>query len=216
MNCLDILENLVIDKIIKSRIPGRCVLILSDGSSVFALIDTVLEIGLNKDKSISDEQIQLLQTALKINKLKAYSMRLCEGFARSEFQIRQKLKLKDFPIEEIDNTIIRLKELGLINDKKFAENFINYSIRKKWGIGKIVRELEIRKVKSDDYYDLIEVLCDENDFFSNALQTAEKKLRMLKSKPEIKQKDSIFRNLITKGYSYDIAKKVLQKLFSTN
>jgi regulatory protein len=210
------LENLVIEKIIKSRIHGRCVLILSDGKSVFALIDTVLEFGLNKDKTISEEQIQLLQNALKINKLKSYSMKLCEGFSRSEYQIRQKLKLKEFPVEEIQNTILRLKEIGMINDKKFSENFVNYSIRKKWGIGKIVRELEIRKVKFEDYNELIENLSDENDFFSNAVETAEKKLRILKSKPEIKQKDSIFRHLITKGYSYDIAKKVLQKLFSTN
>lgn len=208
------MEKIVINKITKSRISGRCVLVLSDGRYISALIDTVLNLNLDKNKEIAEQEIQIINDEIKINKLKSYSLRLCEGFSRSEFQINQKLLQKKYPKNEIELTIKRLKQLGLINDKKFAENFINYSIKKNWGLDKIIRELNIRKVKSTDYQEFLEEISNDTDFITKALNSAEKKMRLLSSKPIDKQKNSIFRHLISKGYSYDIAKDVIHKLFN--
>lgn len=208
------MEKIVINKITKSRISGRCVLVLSDGRYISALIDTVLHLNLDKNKEIAEQEIQIINNEIQINKLKSYSLRLCEGFSRSEFQIKQKLLQKKYPLKEIEQIIKRLKELGLINDKKFAENFINYSIKKNWGLDKIIRELNIRKVKSTDYQEFLEDISNDTDFFIKALNSAEKKMRLLSSKPIDKQKNSIFRHLISKGYSYDIVKDVIHKLFN--
>lgn len=206
----------IIDKIIKSRIPGRCVLILSDGNCVFALIDSVLEKNLNKGNALEPESLEFLQNALKLNKLKGYAFRLCEGFSRSEFQIISKLKEKNYTKENIDPTISHLKEIGLINDQKFAENFVNYSLRKRWGLKKIIRELEIRKVSKADYSDLINTLDDKTEFIESAMNLGAKKLRMIAGKPVQKQKEALMRHLITKGYDYDIIKEVTRKLIITS
>ncbi|GAB1373111.1 recombination regulator RecX [Candidatus Kapaibacterium sp.] len=205
-------DNIYIEKIIKSRIEGRCVLILSDNSSIYSLIETILRLGLNKGTVINPEHQEIITDELQIQKLKSAAFRLSEGFARSEYQIISKLKQKGFDYHKILEVIKHLKNLNLINDEKFAYNFINLSLKKKFGINRIKIELNRRKVKPNDYLHLIEDFFDEETEMNTCLEQATKKLRLLNKKNPIQKKDSLFRFLINKGFEIQTIKSVIEQL----
>lgn len=44
----------------------------------------------------------------------------------TETEIRQKLRMKEFQPDVIEQVVIRLKEYGLVNDRRFAEQYVRY------------------------------------------------------------------------------------------
>jgi len=206
-------EQVFIDKIIKSRIPGSCVLILSNGENVFSPIDAVMNLGLNKSSAITTEDISKIKEFYKMQKLYSTSMRLATGFIRSEFQIRQKLKQKEYNENQINLAIDKLKNLNLIDDSKFAENFINYSVSKKWGSFKLKYELSKRGINPDEYLELLNNLLPNENQLVSATELANRKLKLISNKPIQKQKESIYRHLISKGFNNGIIKDVLKEIF---
>lgn len=205
--------NCKIDKIVKSRIPNNCVLILSNGENIFTPIDSVMKLGLNKGSLIDDGIITQIKKSTQLAKLKSYSMRISAGFIRSEKQIRDKLKQKGYEKVDIDSIIEWLLELKLIDDEKFCDNFIRYASSKKWGTKKISSELSKRGVDNHTISKSFSENFDESNQYENALSFAEKKIRLVAGKAIEKQKEAVFRHLISKGFEYSIIKQVVNKLF---
>jgi len=50
-------------------------------------------------------------------------------FARTERQVADYLRRKDFPDEEIGETLAFLRERGFVNDRSFAESYIEARVR---------------------------------------------------------------------------------------
>lgn len=44
----------------------------------------------------------------------------------TETEIRQKLRMKEFQPDVIEQVVIRLKEYGLVNDRRFTEQYVRY------------------------------------------------------------------------------------------
>jgi regulatory protein len=206
-------EEIIIEKILKSRIAGNCVLILSNGENIMAPIDSVMKLNLNRASSIDIEQIELLRNARKLIKLKGYAMRLCEGFSRSEKQIREKLKQKGYELEQIDNILAWLREMRLVNDLKFCDNFVRYAIAKRWGRNKTQNELRLRGVTGYDAEQIIDEYYEITDVHQAALIIAKKKMKLIERKSTDKQKDAIIRHLAGKGYDYDMIKGIIKEIF---
>ena len=206
-------EDIIIEKIVQSRIAGNCVLILSSGENIMAPIDSVMKLNLNRGSSINSNQIDELKYALKLIKLKGYAMRLTEGFSRSEKQIREKLRQKGYEQEQIDTIVLWLKDMRLIDDLKFCENYVRYSIMKKWGRNKTQNELRIRGISGFDAEQIIDEYYDKTDVFEAALIIAQKKIKLIERKSPDKQKDAIIRHLASKGYDYELIKRIIKEIF---
>ncbi|MBX3042348.1 MAG: regulatory protein RecX [Candidatus Kapabacteria bacterium] len=206
-------EIINIEKIVKSRFPGNCVLILSNGNNIMTTIDEVMNLSLNKGSKINDVTLLQLRTAVDKKKVLSYSMRLSDGFVRSEFQIRQKLKQKNYDLELIEYTIKKLHQNNLIDDNKFAENFINYALKKKWGKLKIINELRKRGVNICNFQEYLNSKLNYDDIYESAKELALKKLNMIRKKTTEKQKDAIIRHLAGKGYEFAIIKNILKEIF---
>jgi regulatory protein len=204
---------ILIEKIIRSRIPGNCVLILSNGEKVFSPIDAVMQNGLNKGSEINSETIALLKKSSLLIKLKGYSMKIASGFVRSEKQIYDKLRQKGYERDEVDEAIYWLKEMRLIDDAKFCENYVRYSVSKSWGRNKTFAELRKRKVDIEIASNILDEVYGVTDQDHLAMETAKKKLKLIQRKSMDKQKDAMFRHLIAKGFEYDIIKRIINEIF---
>ncbi len=145
------------------------------------------------------------------NKALRFAMKLIGLRRRSEFEIREKLKQKNFSEEIAEEAISELKKYKYLDDEKFAESYIrdrmNLSQR-----GKLLIKMELAKKGISE--NIIENKLDELLSFEKELELAEKiiakKLRIIGEgyeKNKLRQKLSA--SLQNKGFSFDIISKAL-------
>jgi regulatory protein len=84
---------------------------------------------------------------LDLNGLMTYAARALSGRAQSVSELREKLKRRAARPEDVDAALTRLKELGLVNDQRFAGSFAAWR-RENQGFGKarVLRDLLKRRV----------------------------------------------------------------------
>ncbi|HEX3880013.1 MAG TPA: RecX family transcriptional regulator [Bryobacteraceae bacterium] len=84
---------------------------------------------------------------LESDALWAYALKLLSGRARSSGELRQKLRLRAQKADDIDPLLVRLKELGYLDDRKFAEGFASARLSgEKFGRTRVIRDLRQRRV----------------------------------------------------------------------
>ncbi len=130
---------------------------------------------------------------------------------RSEKEVRDKLKDKDYEINYIDKAISYCKEHNYINDREFAISFIKDKINlNNLGTYRIKRELILKGIDEKIIDDLL--IEDEDEEYNRALEIAKKKY----STYRIDDKMKIYRRLggflQRKGYSFDIVNRILKEL----
>jgi len=149
-------------------------------------------------------------------KLYQYAVHLLSRQDYSEFKLRKKLQSKLVSNEsEIDEILLKLKEMNYVREDNYRKNFI-----KKW-IQKGESEQKIRfrgsqenlNFTSEDFRLILEETGKNSE--ETLDQLIEKKLR-LKNMPEnpqekFKLREKILRFLLSKGHSYDDAHTALKK-----
>jgi len=164
-------------------------------------------IELNPDdfEEILKEQQILDGISLGIRKL-SYGMDSISNF-------RNKLKQKSYDSESINIIIAKLTENGYLNDNKFAIEYAKYlKDKKKYGKSRIIQQLKKKGI--NDYF-INEAIQDyeiNEDDIEDIIQISQKKLRLISGKSIEKQKQSLLLFLKNKGYSFNVAKEVIEKL----
>ncbi len=147
---------------------------------------------------------------------------------RSSYEVSQFLKGKGFSHEEIASTLMGLEELGYVNDDRYCEAYIRYSITKGKASLRIRQELKEKGIRGDKVDLFLEEMLDNQTEKENALREAEKLLRKngwlepsggTSEEDESygggldeKLKGKIGRRLSTMGYSSGVIYSVLEKL----
>lgn len=76
-----------------------------------------------------------------------FALKLLGGRAHSTGQLRQKLRLRAARVEDVDDAMGRLKELGYLDDRKFAESFAASRLSgDKFGRTRVIQDLRQRRV----------------------------------------------------------------------
>ncbi|QWT16995.1 recombination regulator RecX [Collinsella sp. zg1085] len=119
-------------------------------------------------------------------------------------EIRQKLCGYGFRDTEIERSIERAVELGFLNDIRFASFFIES--RKRQGLGQLKIELELRRrgISIEDIPGYPEVFFSQEDDYERAYSLLRKK-----SIPSLRAYEKLLRFLISKGFSYALAKDIV-------
>lgn len=94
----------------------------------------------------------------------------------SKKQLSDHLLKRGTPIEVLDQTILRLEEMGYLNDLDFARNFADRS-RRKQSKRAIIQGLKGRSIDQETIDWVVEDLTEEDEF-ALALKFAEKKWRL--------------------------------------
>ena len=151
-------------------------------------------------------------------KLLNKSFRFLSYRPRSEKEVRDYLKKKisNFKTGEelIDSIIEKLKKQRFLDDREFAKWWIEQRSKiKPKAIKFIIFELKQKGIDKD----LIEEVLESKDLeiasdFDKALNLAQKRIGRYKNEESKKTYENMARFLASKGFDYDIIKKVIDQI----
>lgn len=124
--------------------------------------------------------------------------------AQTESQMREKLGRQQFEEPIIQATIEKLIQLGLINDEKYAHDYVAYRTRTS-PLGKY--NLSMHLIKKGIHKDVareaaLDLTREEEEQIVH--QMMQKKLRTLSRYPKEEQKNKLMRFLASRGFSIDV------------
>lgn len=184
-----------------------------DNDYAFSLSKEVLLKEKIKVNDIIDmEKMKKISKEDNFMKCKNSALRIIERTIKTEKEIREKLISKEYDEESINRSIDFLKEYNFLNDENYARMYVRDK-SKGQGKNKIKYSL-IRKGLDEEI--ILEELSkiDEDEEENTAYEMALKKYNIIKKRESdsYKLSQKLYRFLISKGYGYDVASKVIKKI----
>jgi len=146
----------------------------------------------------------------KIDKATSYAYRLFSIRQRSEKELRDRLYKKRFKRDTINKVISLFKEKKIIDDLKFARNWIDQRMRlNPKGEALLKRELRAKGVELV----LIEEALNNKDKNETSIvrELADKKMKTLTKEPKEKAKRKLFGFLARRGFDFDTVNEVIKE-----
>ena len=153
--------------------------------------------------------------ALKIELTSARNavFRLLKIRLRSEREIVEKLKKKEFSDEAIAKTLEYFKECELINDRQFAQRWIYARLNKPFGLNRIRTELKAKGISDGILQEeLIKIPHGDEQEMEVVRKLAERRAAIYKNVSGDKLKQRLYGYLARRGFSSESIYKTLKKL----
>lgn len=148
---------------------------------------------------------------------KAYALRLLELRGRSVRDIRDKLKLKGAPPADIDLVIDDLLSLGLLDDEKFARDWIDSRRHfRPTGVVRLRQELFAKGIDREIVDQTVREYKSNSDEFPAALDLAKRKLKLYRKLDTDTARRRLAGFLARRGYEASVVSKVLKELLKEN
>lgn len=167
-----------------------------------------------KDQILSVEKQKEMIKADWLYRAKQSALEYVAYKARTEHEVRNKLRQKRFLDEVIDEVISRFKELGYLNDENYASAFAKGRLRSKGhGPRRISQDLRKRGISKELISEVIEEVNEGDAQREAALQHAEKRWsRLAKERDPYKRKKKLFDFLSRRGFNFDLIKSVVDEV----
>lgn len=182
-----------------------------DGKFGFAADeDLVVEFRLVPGKVIDQVNLKGLLFEAEVGKLMERMYKLWNIRPRSEKEVRNYFRIKGKELASdltVDLVIKKLKQKGLLDDKKFAKDWVE-ARSKKYGKNRIRQELYQKGIDKEIVNEVIE---NGENSEQIAQQALEKKLRVWKNLKALEFKKKAYGYLIRRGFEYEIVKKAIEK-----
>ncbi len=186
-------------------------LVLDEGETLKVYEDTIVDFELKKGLELTDETWETVkhqnQVAAAVHYVCAYLL----NTPRTEKNIKDKLRLKEYPRDIIEKTMAHLNRLGYIQDHQFAEAYIEGNKDKK--SPRVIKQKLLEKGVSQE---LADEALKNWDLDENADQQIRyltfKKLKSYRDLPEKELRDKLLRHLIYKGYNYEAVKGIVDEV----
>lgn len=161
---------------------------------------------------IDDETYEEMEQEIEKRRAFKKGLSLSSSRLHSKYEIYQKL-LRNFSKEASEYAADKCEEIGVINDRDFAELYASELLeRKGMGISRIRLELRRKGVPNDISQEIIDSLeCDENQQIKNLIE--KKYFRRLADE---KGRRSVFNALVRLGYSYGDVKSAIEEYLEEN
>ena len=173
----------------------------------------VARFGLYEKKEIDQSLIDEIEKDEVFAKAFNSAITYLRARERSQKEIRDKLKTKEYSENIIEKVLVRLAELDLVNDKRFAKMFVSDRMKLK-PKGKRVLQIELMQ-KGIDKNIIEEVLYElvggdsEIELAKKVLEKALKKYGNM-GDGEVKQR--VIKYLQARGFSWSIIESVLDNI----
>lgn len=136
--------------------------------------------------------------------------------ARTIREVENYLDSMNYSEVEVMNTVSRLAAADLLNDKKYAENFIESRLNTKpVSRAKLCSQLKEHFVPDEIISSVVEMIDDAVEE-ANALAVAEKFFRQFEKLDPEERVRRVNLRLQSRGYNYDCIKKCIVRLSETN
>lgn len=165
------------------------------------------------DMDFSETEIQEMKYFSDIERAKSRAINYISGKLKTKYEVKLKLKEKDFTEDIIDEVIDILEREEYLNDRLYCEVFIEDK-KQLNGYGKNkIKSLLIQKGVSKSVF---EDFLDEFEYeeeFDNALKMSIKKLNLLSNEDDnFKKKQKLINYLAYRGFSFDVINDVLREI----
>lgn len=173
-----------------------------DDNTMIVYEDIIIKYNLLYKKDIDDKLMKQIEEDNYKYSIYDVAIKYIEVRMRSEKEIYEYLKNKEYNIKDIENTVNKLKKINIINDDLFSKSYINDKLNlTNNGLIKIkngLLNLGIDESIIDKNIDNIEI--DINDRIKKII---EKELKINSKYPIFKLKNKIINKCITLGYNYE-------------
>lgn len=185
-----------------------------DEEKIFVCEDTIVHFIMTIDKEITDNELTEIIDFDQFARGKSLAIYYLSFKPRTEHEVRRYLIEHDILEDKINRILSALTENNLINDKVYAENFIQgkismansgpYQIKQKLILKGIDKRI-IEQVLDDIYTEEIQI--------DIAYKIAEKQTRTHSQRLTLKQlKQKIIQSLTSKGFTYSVSNIALDSL----
>lgn len=186
--------------------------IFVDGQfAVGAHQDVVAALNLSVGQRFDDERLAEVVRKETAGKAMESALRLICYRDRSEAEIRRRLSGNDFAEDVVNEVVVRLIDMGLLNDETFSRNWVkSRTAAKPMGRRRLAWELQSRGVGADMVEQALEGF-DEHTEEELALDLARN--RAAKSDvrdPKFRDKTASF--LMRRGFNWDTVARVLDEI----
>ena len=189
---------------------NKYTIILSDNSSLSFYSDTLIKYNLLKPRDISDKE---LEGIINYNDyIESYNKALIYIRYKQRTKKEIKDKLCNYSNDVSDKVIEKLDELGLLDEKRYIEAFINDQINL-GNKGPFYIKKELEKLNINSYY-IDEFLNNIKDdiWIEKVKKIVYKKINTNRKLPKERLLLKIKNDLILLGYSKNIIDKVLSNV----
>ncbi len=207
-------SNRKITSVVYKKRMKKCIITFSDGEELICFRDLVLKYNLSKGRLVGQAMAEKIIEEQRIYEVKQAAHNYASYKPRTRFQVIKKLKEKGFSDKEIAPAMKFLREFDLLDDEKYAKNFISdFLARKPAGKARVRIELLKRGVGKDIIENALTEYFPDEYAYDMALAAIEKKMRTLINRPPDKQKSSVISFLQRQGFSWDIIRRATDEIF---
>lgn len=175
--------------------------------------DTILKFGLRTNDILNEKKLEEIREYDQFNHGKKIAYTYLSYKPRSKKELINKLKEKKIPGNIIEDLTKLLEEQKYLNDKTYAKNFLENKLHRK-PLGKRLLQMKLTE-KGIDKETTEETI---NEFYSEekeiilAGELLKKYEKKIKYKNNFDKKQKCYQYLISRGFEYEIANKVLNNL----
>ena len=185
-------------------------------NSAFSLyVGEVFKYKIKKDLPMDEDIYNEIVNEILPKRAKLRAMNLLKDRDLTEYSLKQKLKEGYYPEDSIRIAIEYVKNYGYIDDRRYAENYVNFksSTKSRYQIKNILLQKGLDK-------DLISEVCDEYYENDDNNENSEKKLvekLILKRKIDImnitrEEKSKLLGYLTRRGFQIDLINGVISEI----
>lgn len=194
---------------VQKRTPNR-VNIYLDGEFAFGL-SRIVAAWLKVGQELDEEKIKRLQVEEARERAFQQAMLFLSYRARSESEIRQNLRKHEIPEEVIEQTLERLRQDGLANDRQFARVWVeNRNAFRPRSRRMMAMELKQKGLNEEAVTSALEDMNDE----ALAYEAAQKRAPRFKDLEWIEFRKKLSEFLARRGFSYPIIAPVVTRIWN--
>lgn len=195
---------------------NKIILYFDDSENIEIYYDVYLNLSIFKGDEVSSKRIDELKLANAEYEVKSSAFRYLSNRNHSIFELKTKLKKKEFDSQIIGNVISYLIEKKYLNDLTFAENFVRQRVEgRKEGVMKITSELYRKGITREIISEVTESIKENPKNILNALELGKSKFDIIQKRGETdynKIKSKLFMFLKGRGFTSDVIFEVINKL----
>ncbi len=143
---------------------------------------------------------------------KRIAFRFLKFRPRSEKEIVDKLKDKEFASETIAALVAFLYKTQQLDDRMFARGWIASRLRKPYGLTRIRRELKQKGISDEIIREEEARASEEYDETASAAELARRRMASYKGIDKIKAKRRTYEYLLRRGFRFETVSRVINQI----
>lgn len=181
-----------------------------------AFIDTIISEGIVKGLEINNEIINKINCEERIKKCKNDAIKIVEKSYKTEKEVIDKLKQKEYEDSEINYVINFLREYKFIDDKSYAKSYAKGKMSNN-GKNKIKYALKRKGVPDEIINETLDNI-NEDEELQNAIEVGYKKYNVIikRENDKYKIKNKLCAFLAGRGYDFQTAIKAVNHIIEQN